>query len=222
MVAVASPSDPDDLTELLRRAAEGDKHAEEALYAAVSPRLRQLAQYLVRGERDGCSLQATDLFHEAYRRLKLGSITWESRRDFYRVMSTVMRRVLVDRIRRSEPMTKGIRVEITDWDAAINTDTDTVLLVDELIRHLDRTNPRWARTVEMQFFAGYKIHEIAAILRVNRKTVTRHLDDSLKLMRELAGVQPFPGQPPDDPPTAGAVVTPPEGPPLAPPRAARA
>ncbi|MCX6593514.1 MAG: ECF-type sigma factor [Acidobacteria bacterium] len=215
---VASPSDPDDLTELLRRAAAGDKQAEEALYAGVAPRLRKLAGYLVRGERDGCSLQATELFHEAYGRLKLGSIGWESRRDFYRVMSTVMRRVLVDRIRKPEPVTKWIRVDITDWDAAINTHTETVLLVDELIRHLDKTNPRWARTVEMQFFAGYQIQEIAAILRVNRKTVTRNLEDSLKLMRELVGVQLLP----DDPPAAAAVATPPKGPPLAPPRAARA
>ncbi len=233
----------DDITELLRRASQGDKQAEQDLYSAVAQHLRRLAGYHVRGERKDCSWQATDLFHEAFGRLKLGSIQWQSRRDYYRVMSTVMKHALIDKAKKEKHKRELIRVELCEWDAVDNTDCDTVLLVADLVEQLEKTKPQVARAIEMRFYAGFQVKDIAGILRVDRRTVTRHLREGVELLREFAGVQGPPpdnllDDPPDDPPDdapdnprtdppddfppAGAAALVPKNPPLAPLRSAHA
>ncbi|MCX6595012.1 MAG: ECF-type sigma factor [Acidobacteria bacterium] len=213
-----SPSRQDNVTDLLQRAAQGDKQAESDLYAAVAPRILKMAGHLIRGERRGYSLQATELFHEAYGRLKLSQIDWQDRRHFYRVMSTVMRHVLLDRARKASPERKWARVELGDWDTVTNSNAEMVLLVEDLIIQLEKTKPKWARSIEMKFYAGCKIEEIAGILRCSEKTIKRYLADGLERLQEIVGYVP----PPDDPPTAGVVATPPGAPPPAPPRSASA
>lgn len=209
-----SPSQRDDLTKLLQRAAQGDKQAESELYAAVAPRILKMAGHLIRGERRGYSLQATELFHEAYGRLRLSQVDWQDRRHFYRVMSTVMRHVLLDRARKASIERKQMRVELGDWDTVSNTDSETVLMVEDLIVQLEKTNPKWARSIEMKFYAGCKIGEIAGILRCSDKTIKRHLKDGLERLQEIVGFVPSP----DDTPPAGAVIAAPEPPPFPPPR----
>jgi RNA polymerase sigma factor (TIGR02999 family) len=208
-----SPSQRDDLTKLLQRAAQGDKQAEAELYAAVAPRILRMAGHLIRGERRGYSLQATELFHEAYGRLRLSQVDWQDRRHFYRVISTVMRHVLLDRARRGTIERKRARVELGDWDRVSNTDAETVLVVEDLIVQLEKTNPKWARSIEMRFYAGCKIAEIAGILRCSDKTIKRHLKDGLERLQQIVGYVP-----PDDPSPAEAAIAAPERPPFPPPR----
>ena len=189
------PQHQGDITALLQLAATGDKEAEAALYSAVAQELRRLAAYHVRGERNGCSWQATELFHEAFGRLKLGSIQWQSRRDFYRVMSTVMKRTLIDKARKEQQKRKFDHIDLGNWEATVNTDSQLVLLVADLVEKLEKTKPQLARTIEMRFYAGFAVKDIAAILRVDRRTVARRLDEGLELLRSIAGAQPPPSNP---------------------------
>ncbi len=170
-------SHPGEITALLERLAEGDRSAEEDLLPQVYLELHRLAMSRMRGERQGHTLQATALVHEAYLRLcRSTDVDWKDRSHFFRVAGRLMRRILVDYARQRNATKRSQDSPPVPIDEAICVSTDdlaTALIVDEVLTELAALNPRPAQVVEMRFFAGMNEEEIAFALGVAVRTVRR-------------------------------------------------
>src|SRR5918993_3330797 len=183
-----------DVTALLRLWSDGDEQAFDRLVPLVYDELHRMAlRYLV-GERSNVSLQATALVNEVCLRL-LGwdQARWQNRGHFFGVSAQMMRRVLVDIARRRSADRRGggdsVRVPLDAVDLpARERDTDLVAL-DRALEKLASEDPRKARVVELRFFGGLSMEEVARALEVSVRTV--HSDWAFArawLYRELSGL----------------------------------
>ncbi|MGZ8458045.1 MAG: sigma-70 family RNA polymerase sigma factor [Gemmatirosa sp.] len=176
-LAGAAPS-PHAVTELLRAWGAGDAGASEALVPLVYAELRRQAQRALRREREGHTLQATALVHEAWLRLGVQhGARWESRTEFLAVAAQMMRRVLLDHARTRRALKRGggaMAVTLGDGEyAAAAPDAVDVLALDEALARLAVLDPRKARLVELRYFAGLSIPEAAAAMGISPATVGR-------------------------------------------------
>ena len=151
--------------------------AADALFEAVYNELRRLAQRYLRNERRDHTLQPTALVHEAYLRLVGGEpIDWQNRAQFFSVASQVMRHILVDHARRHTADKRGngaIRHSLDEAvDLASEENIDLVAL-DEALRKLAALDPEQCRVVELRYFGGLTIPEIAEVLQIGEITVSR-------------------------------------------------
>ena len=139
--------------------------------------LRHLAQYFFQGESAGHTLQPTALVHEAWLKLADQQNRWKSRSHFLAVAANLMRRILVDHARRCKAEKRGsgkVAIELKD-DMALTPQRDThVLAVDEALIKLAHLDPEQARIVELRFFGGLTMNEIAETLGMPKRTVERH------------------------------------------------
>jgi RNA polymerase sigma factor (TIGR02999 family) len=187
------------VTKLLKAMARGDSEAADKLLPLVYGELHRLASAYMRNERPDHTLQATALINEAYLRLTREDTDWNSREHFIGVAANVMRRVLVDyaRAHRAEQRGGGLkRVEMQDELAVSVEKLDEVEALEEALRNLERHNPRQGKVVELRYFGGLSVEQIASLLRVSPRSVKR--DWSLAriyLFRELQqGGAPSPGE----------------------------
>lgn len=166
-----------DLTGLLR-AWNGDQRAVEAeLLPLVYHELRQLAGSLMRRERSSHTLQVTGLVHEAYLRLaKQRDAVWLNRQQFFCVAAQLMRRILVDHGRRRSALRRGSSPSPLTLDEAALLPASQpfdVLDVDRALRELEALDPSKARLVELRFFAGLPMEEVADVLGISESTAAR-------------------------------------------------
>ena len=166
----------DEVTALLRAWHEGDAEAFDQVLPLVYEELhRMAARYLV-GERSGISLQATALVNEVCLRL-LGwnPVSWQNRGHFFAVSARMMRRVLVDIARRRRAARRGghdsIRVPLDAVDVPAGETHADLLAVDEALQALAAEAPRKAQVVELRFFGGLSIEEVAQTLGISIRTV---------------------------------------------------
>ena len=144
--------------------------------AAVYDELRLLAGKFLRGGA-ARTLQPTALVHEAYLRLlDQRRVTWNDRTHFFRVAAQMMRRVLVDYYRAKRAIKRAgqeVRVTLTeDIEVAGGSEVDLVA-VDQALTSLDAFDPQQARIVELRFFAGLTVDEVAQALGISTATVKR-------------------------------------------------
>ncbi|HKY22008.1 MAG TPA: sigma-70 family RNA polymerase sigma factor [Vicinamibacterales bacterium] len=163
------------LTDLLRAWSNGDTRAFEQVVPLVYDELHRMALRSLAGERTP-SLQATALVNEVCLRL-LGwdQVRWQNRGHFFGVSAQMMRRVLVDIARRRSRARRGgthaVRVPLDGIDiAAAEPDADLVAL-DEALERFALEDPRKARVVELRFFGGLSMEEIAQTLDISLRTV---------------------------------------------------
>ena len=168
------PRVPGDLTELLRAWSDGDDEALETLMPLVYDELHRMALRSLAGER-APSLQATALVNEVCLRL-IGwdDAQWQNRGHFFGVSAQIMRRVLVDIARRRRATRRGgtqaVHVPLDDVDVpALEPDTD-LASVDEALKRLALEDPRKARVVELRFFGGLSMEEVAQTLSISLRT----------------------------------------------------
>ena len=178
-----------DVTQLLNEMAKGDSGAAEKLLPLVYSELHRLAAAYMRRERPDHTLQATALINEAYLRLSKDNGEWNSREHFIGMAANVMRHVLVDyaRAHKAQQRDGGLkRVEMQE-DFAISTDKlEELVSLDEALRCLESQHPRQAKVVELRYFGGLSMEQIASLLGVSERSVKR--DWSLAriwLFREL-------------------------------------
>ena len=169
--------DPAQLTLLLDAAAAGDAAKAEQLLPVVYDELRQLARRHLDKERDVLTLQATGLVHEAWMRL-LGNQEpeWSSRRHFFGAAAQAMRRILIERARRRDAEKHGggrMRVTLSGVDPEEEAPELELLALDEALDALAEFDPRMAEIVQLRFFAGLEVKEVAASLDVSERTVKR-------------------------------------------------
>ena len=168
---------PHDVTVLLTRVGAGDESAPGKLLELVYEDLRHLAGAYMQSERSDHTLQATALVHEAYLRLvDWESVTWENRAQFFAVAAQVMRRVLVDHARgRNAAKREGSQHKLA-LDEALSFASERefdVLALEEALSRLEKQDPRQAKIVELRFFGGLSIEEVAHVLKVSITTVKR-------------------------------------------------
>jgi RNA polymerase sigma-70 factor, ECF subfamily len=166
-----------DVTRLLVQWANGDLEALDALTPLVYGELRRLAASHLRKERRNHTLQPTALVHEAYLRLvDQKHPHWQGRSHFFGVAARLMRQILVDHARsRGADKRAGQRVSL---EAALSfqpqRNPDLVALDHGLIA-LEKLDPRKCRAVELRYFGGLSMEEIAQTLDVSAVTVRRDL-----------------------------------------------
>lgn len=148
----------------------------ERLLAVAYAELRRMARAHLAGERPEHTLVPTALVHEAWIRLGIDrESVFDSREHFLRVASTAMRHILVDhaRARRAAKRDGGLQVTLTEALGAEQAPLVDVLALDGALERLAEAEPRWAQVVELRFFAGLEVTEIAALLEVSATTVKR-------------------------------------------------
>src|SRR5262245_3227654 len=173
---MSAPTNPD-VPRWLAKSTEGDRAAAAELFEAVYVELRRLAGRYLRNERPGHTLQPTALVHEAYLRLVGGDpIDWQNRAQFFSIAAQVMRHILVDHARRHAADKRGanfVRVPIDDLvDRAVERHIDLVAL-DGALRKLAAIDPALSQVVELRYFVGLTIAEVATLLGVADVTINR-------------------------------------------------
>jgi len=165
-----------DVTQLLKAMANGDEKAAESLLPLVYAELHRLAKSYMRRERPDHTLQATALINEAYLRLAREDTDWNSREHFIGVAANVMRRVLVDYARQHKAGQRGgglKRVEMEDDLAISAAKLDEVTELDEALKLLEKENPRQAKVVELRYFGGLSVEQIASFMGISPRSVKR-------------------------------------------------
>ena len=165
------------ITQLLVRWAEGDRTALDALTPVVYSELRKIAEGYLRRERDGHTLQPTALVNEAWLRLaKPAQLSFANRKQFFGLAAQVMRQVLVDYARGASAKKRGggqASLPLTGLEIGTSTDLDQFLALDQAIDRLAAFSPRQARIIELRYFAGLNLEEMADLLAVSPATISR-------------------------------------------------
>lgn len=168
------------ITKLLQEAGHGSDDARDRLAPLVLAELRQIAERAMAKERRDHTLQPTVLADEAFMKLVgQSNVDWECQTQFYAYAAIAIRRLLVDHARAHNAEKRGggqgrVAMETMDQvgDAALgNTSPIDVLDLDEALNELGKLDERQSRIVELKFFAGLTIDQIAHVVGVSPRTV---------------------------------------------------
>lgn len=197
------PSQSGEVTRLLRAWANGEAGALEALWPLVYDDVRRLARRELARERGDHTLQRTALVHEAFIRLAgQHSVEWLNREQFLSLASKIMRRLLVDHARQRLAQRRGegaahlslhdtrASLEIDEARARATFDDDRVdlLAIDAALLRLEAIDPGQSQIVELRYFGGLTLDEVASVTGVSVPTVKREWAMARAwLKRELAG-----------------------------------
>jgi RNA polymerase sigma-70 factor (ECF subfamily) len=171
------PSTRQEVTQLLGDWSGGDERALEKLIPLVQPELHRLAHRYMSRERAGHTLQTTALLNEAY--LQLTDKTqpaWQNRTHFMAVAAQLMRRIMVDHARARHALKRGagaIRVTLDETALVTEERAEELLALDEALEKLAEFDRRRCEIVEMRYFGGLTVEEIAGVLKVHPNTVMR-------------------------------------------------
>jgi len=179
------PEKTDDITPLLHKWRAGNRTAENELFRLVLPKLRRLAQYLMKGERKGHTLQATDLVDQIYMRLVAAKDRdWQNRQHFFAIAARAMRRHLIDHAR-ARPDAESVPLEaIGHLLPADGSKLELALTVDRLLDQLAEAEPEWCTLVEVKYFLGLTDEEAAEMLDLKLRTLQRMWRDARQWLFE--------------------------------------
>ncbi len=169
---------------MLRAWEQGDDGALERLLPMVYTEMRAIAAKHLRSERAGHTLQPTALANEAYLRLRgLGDVPWHDRAHFFAIASRIMRRILVDHARANLAQKRGAGSPMVQIDDALQLSLDknvapamdaaALIDLDRALDQLTAEEPRLARFIELRFFGGLTIEEVAELLGCSPRTAKR-------------------------------------------------
>lgn len=171
--------DDSEFDDFMRRVRETDESTVDALFADLYEAIRREARRLIKLERPGHTLQATDLVSEAYLRLRdLKGVEWQDRAHFLRTVARAMRRALVDLARRRKAKKRAGLDQLT----YVTLGGEKVLALEDLITLEDALEklsagsgnlPREGLVLEMTFFAGATKAEVAQSLEITERQVYR-------------------------------------------------
>ena len=173
----AKPSD--EITQLLRQWSQGDPAAMNQLMPLVLRELRKLAGGYLKGERPNHTLQPTALINEAYLRLVAQELPeWQSRNHFFGVAAQLMRQILVDHARSRTAAKRGQhahRLLLEEAAEFSHEQARELIYLDDTLRSLARLDARKSLVVELRYFGGLTVEEIATTIGVSTATVTREM-----------------------------------------------
>ena len=182
-------ADRGEVTQLLARIRVGDEQAAAQLVPLVYKELRKIAAAMMRRERPDHTLQPTAVVHEAFIRLMDGEqARFENRAHFFAIAARSMRRVLVDHARRRLADKRGgeeqQQVELEEGIALTPHQSAEVLGLDQALDRLERLDARQAQIVEMHYFAGNAVAEIAHVFQISERTVKRELQTARLFLKQ--------------------------------------
>jgi RNA polymerase sigma factor (TIGR02999 family) len=180
-----------EVTRLLNDWQRGDRAALVKLTPLVYDELRRLASRYLRGERKDHTLQGTALVHEAFIRLVgQSSLELQSRAHFFGIAARLMRQILVDHARKHTAAKRGGgEHDLSIEEAAIFSPQRAANLValDDALQGLAKFDPRKNRIIELRYFGGLSIEEVAEMEAIAVATVRRQLRTAEAwLHREMA------------------------------------
>ena len=167
-----------DATQLLHAIEAGDPKAADALLPLVYEELRKLAAVRMANEKPGQTLQPTALVHEAW--LKIagdGNEHFANRRHFFKAAASAMQQILIDIARRKQRLKHGANLvgeELHESRIAMSVPSEELLAVNDALATLALEDPQAAEVVQMRYFVGLTVPEIAAALDLAPRTVDRH------------------------------------------------
>ena len=168
---------PKEITQLLIAWGDGDQAALEELAPLVHSELHRLAHHYMSFERPGHTLQTSALINEAYIRLiNWKNVQWQNRSHFFAVSAQLMRRILVDFARDRHYLKRGggaLQVSLAEAGALTVERSHDLLALDEALTALTDLDPRKGQMVELRFFGGLTVEEVAEVLKVSEETVIR-------------------------------------------------
>jgi RNA polymerase sigma factor (TIGR02999 family) len=168
-----------EITRLLARWNRGESAAFESLVPLVYPHLREVAAAYMRRERASGFMQATALVHELYLRLLTQEkAEWKDRAHFYTFSSKMMRMILIDHARATQAQRRGGQAEhipLSDDIPWVGLNSPEVIDLNAALDTLSQTDATLVKTLEMRFFLGCTIEEIAEIMGVSEATVKRDI-----------------------------------------------
>jgi RNA polymerase sigma factor (TIGR02999 family) len=152
---------------------------DDDLFAGLYAELHKIARGRMAAEREGHTLDATGLVHEAWLRLERSAPReWRDRKQFYAAAAEAMRRILVDAARQRLAAKRGGGQEAVplkdDLPVPAPMTDDRLLAVHEVLDELEKEDEMEARIVKLRFFGGLTHEEIAALLEISERTVERH------------------------------------------------
>ena len=168
---------PHEVTQLLIEWQRGDTAALDKLTPLVYDEVRRIAHRYVQRERNGHTLQTTELVNEAYARLlDTQKIDWQNRAHFFGVTAQIMRRILIDHARRRGYAKHGgdaRHVSLENAPVMTAQRATELILLDEALIELAKIDPRKSQVVELRYFGGLSLEETADVLRISLMTVRR-------------------------------------------------
>lgn len=168
----------DNTTALLQAWTGGDSAAREQLFSHLYHDIHRLAAHLRQRQDSGQTLQTTALVHELYLRLvDQRRARWEDRGQFFAVAARVLRRILVDQARARLSLKRGgdwQRVDVEQLAGLSQLPPDSqVLALDRCLDELDQIDASGARLIELRYFAGMSLEQVAELLQISRASVVR-------------------------------------------------
>jgi RNA polymerase sigma factor (TIGR02999 family) len=140
--------------------------------------LRRLASSYLQNERRNHTLQTTALVHEAYLRLlNQRNVRWENKKQFLGIAAKLMRRILVDYGRNRQALKRGGgegRIFLEEAEIASKLPAPDVVVLDEALTRLSGLSPLQGQIVELRFFGGLSIEQVAEVAGISATTVKRN------------------------------------------------
>ena len=167
-----------DVTQLLNAIEAGEPKAADQLLPLVYEELRKLAVVRMANEKAGQTLQPTALVHEAWMKIAGdGGEHFANRRHFFKAAATAMQQILIDSARRKQRVKHGanqIGDELHESRIAVSAPSEELLAVNDALATLALEDPQAAEVVQMRYFVGMTVPEIADALDLAPRTVDRH------------------------------------------------
>ena len=184
-------SAPKEITQLLIAWNRGDLSARDELAPLIYNELRRIAGGYLRRERPDHTLQPTALVNEAYLRLiDQSRVNWQNRAHFFGAAARLMRQILINHAEARRAAKRGgetERVSLSDvGHFTVGQEVDLIAL-NEALQNLERIDPQQGQVVELRYFSGLTIEEIAEVMGVSPSTVKREWSTARAwLRRELS------------------------------------
>jgi len=170
-------SSPSEITTLLVDWGKGDKDALDQLFPLVERELHRLAHSYMRREDPDHTLQTTALINETYLRLiDQNRVHWQNRAHFFGIAAQIMRRILSNYARDQKRAKRGggaVQVSLSRAAILSNEKTTELIALDEALKKLAIEDERKSQVVELKYFGGLSVEEIAEVLDVSEITVMR-------------------------------------------------
>jgi RNA polymerase sigma factor (TIGR02999 family) len=163
---------------LLSRWGDGDEASFERLVPLVEVELKHIARRHLLKEKQGCSLQISDLINESYIKLtNQRRMTWKNSSHFFAVASIIMRRILVNHARDKTTAKRGggtLTVNIDNVEIMSTERSQELILLDDALVRLADFDKLKSRIIELRYFGGLSIDETAKVLQITPAAVSRH------------------------------------------------
>ena len=177
MPVFSEPPSKAGVTQLLKAWSEGDDVALEQLTPVVENELRRIAHRCMLRENPDHILQSAALVNEVYLRLvDIQAVSWQDRTHFFAMCARLMRRILTDYARSRNYQKRGggaVHLTLDEGLLVTSGKEADITALDEALSQFALLYPRQSQVVELRFFGGLEVEEVAEALKISAVTVRR-------------------------------------------------